>query len=709
MYQFGDVCVDLKRLVITRGGAQLEIEPKAFDVLRYLLEHADRLVTKDELLESVWRDTFVTPNVLTRAVAQLRRVLGDDAREARYIETVARRGYRFIALVSTDPLVTVSPASEASAAPAPPRANTRGMGARLAAAVLLAAATGGVALLARLPARRDAVEVTAVPTRVTIGGGNNTAPAISPDGRAAAFASDRTGSLEIYVVGLAPGSEEVAITHDGGQNMEPDWSPDGRWIAFHSRRRGGVWIVPSTGGTPQQVVDRGSSPAWSPDSERLVYTPGEGGLAGQQVLWTAKRDGGDRRQLTHLGQPAGGHNHPAWSHNGRFIAFAVSYGAQEDAIWIVDAAGGTPRLLTPGHSASHPRFTPADDAVVWMGNAASLNGRIFRIGLDAGAGTAIGAAAVVTPFENGSLQGLSVAETGTAVFGVGTTDTNLWTIDLDRDGSASAPARLTSDVVRNGQPDYSRDGRIAFSQLGSGLPMSVWAIDPDGSHRIRLAPDGPAGDPGWSGDATRVLVKRWGDTRGTGLWWIDVASRRATPTGIEDVGVRSPRPSPDSQSVAFHLIESDGSMNVWTQSLNGAPPRRVTHDPEAASYPVWSPDGRWLAVEVKRGERTQVGVVDRDGGQIELLTNDPGQNWPHAWSPDGERITYAAERGAVWNIWEVSRKTRATRQLTHFTSPSGYVRYPSWSPDGRRIVFERETQTATIWTVQLPTNRLHAN
>jgi Periplasmic component of the Tol biopolymer transport system len=174
-----------------------------------------------------------------------------------------------------------------------------------------------------------------------------------------------------------------------------------------------------------------------------------------------------------------------------------------------------------------------------MGNAAALNGRIFRIGFDAVAGTAVGAATVVTPFENGSLQGLSVAETGTAVFGVGATDTNLWTIDLDRDGGASAPARLTSDVVRNGQPDYSRDGHIAFSQLGSGLPMSVWAIDPDGSHRIRLAPDGPAGDPGWSGDATRVLVKRWGDTRGTGLWWVDVASRRATPTGIEDAGVRS--------------------------------------------------------------------------------------------------------------------------------------------------------------------------
>jgi Tol biopolymer transport system component/DNA-binding winged helix-turn-helix (wHTH) protein len=709
MYRFGDVCVDLKRLVITRGGAQVEIEPKAYDVLRYLLEHADRLVTKDELLESVWRDTFVTPNVLTRAVAQLRRLLGDDAREARYIETVARRGYRFIAPVSTDSVVTVSPAPEINTEAVTPRANARGIGARLAAAVFLAAATGGVALLARLPARHEAAEVTAVPTRVTISGGNNTAPAISPDGHAVAFASDRTGSFEIYVVGLAPGSEEVALTHDGGQNMQADWSPDGRWIAFHSRRRGGVWIVPSTGGTPQQVVEGGSSPAWSPDSERLVYTPDEGGLAGQQVLWTVNRDGTDRRQLTHLGQPAGGHNHPAWSHSGRFIVFAVSYGVHDDSIWIVDAAGGAPRLLTKGHQASHPRFTSADAAVVWTGNAAAFNGRIFRIGFDAVAGTAIGAATVVTPFENGSLQGLSVAETGAAVSGVGATDTNLWTIDLDRDGGASAPARLTSDVVRNGQPDYSHDGRIAFSQLGAGLPMSVWAIDPDGSHRIRLAPDGPAGDPSWSGDSTRVLVKRWGDTRGTGLWWIDVASRRAAPTGIEDADVRSARPSPDSQSIAFHVIESDGSMNVWTQPLNGAPRRRVTHDPEAASFPAWSPDGRWLAVEVKRGERTEVGVVDKDGGDVELLTSDPGQNWPHSWSPDGERITYAAERGGVWNIWDVSKKTHATRQLTHFTSPSGYVRYPSWSPDGRRIVFEREMQTAAIWTVQLPTTRPHTN
>ena len=98
-YEFDDIRVDLEQMLITRSGARVDVEPKAFDVLRHLVEHRARLVTKDELLDTVWRGTFVTPNVLTRAVAQLRKALGDDAHQARYIETVSRRGYRFIAPV----------------------------------------------------------------------------------------------------------------------------------------------------------------------------------------------------------------------------------------------------------------------------------------------------------------------------------------------------------------------------------------------------------------------------------------------------------------------------------------------------------------------------------------------------------------------------------------------------------------------------------
>jgi DNA-binding winged helix-turn-helix (wHTH) protein len=94
-YEFDGIAVDTARLAVTRAGVPIDLEPKVFDVLVFLITHRERLVTKDELLDAVWRDTFVTPNALTRAVGQLRKALGDDAGTPRYIETVAKRGYRF--------------------------------------------------------------------------------------------------------------------------------------------------------------------------------------------------------------------------------------------------------------------------------------------------------------------------------------------------------------------------------------------------------------------------------------------------------------------------------------------------------------------------------------------------------------------------------------------------------------------------------------
>src|SRR5688572_26289651 len=98
-YEFGEFRVDLRTVELTRNGQPVPLEPKAFDVLRCLIEGRDRLLTKDQLLDLAWRDTFVTPNALTRVIAQLRRALGDDAEESRFIATVAKRGYRWIAPV----------------------------------------------------------------------------------------------------------------------------------------------------------------------------------------------------------------------------------------------------------------------------------------------------------------------------------------------------------------------------------------------------------------------------------------------------------------------------------------------------------------------------------------------------------------------------------------------------------------------------------
>ena len=90
IYEFDGVRVDVGRMAAVRGNTAIPLEPKAFDVLIFLIERRDRVVTKEELLDAVWRDTFVTPNPLTRAVAQIRKGLGDEAGDAWNIYTVSR-------------------------------------------------------------------------------------------------------------------------------------------------------------------------------------------------------------------------------------------------------------------------------------------------------------------------------------------------------------------------------------------------------------------------------------------------------------------------------------------------------------------------------------------------------------------------------------------------------------------------------------------
>ncbi len=95
-YEFDDVTIDLRRFEIWKAGEAIRIEPKAYEVLLYLIEHRAGVVEKSELLDTVWKDSFVTENALTRVIAQLRKALG-DTKDAKYIATIHKRGYRFVA------------------------------------------------------------------------------------------------------------------------------------------------------------------------------------------------------------------------------------------------------------------------------------------------------------------------------------------------------------------------------------------------------------------------------------------------------------------------------------------------------------------------------------------------------------------------------------------------------------------------------------
>src|SRR5437899_3697564 len=98
---FGPFRLDPPNARLTRGRLVVPLKPKAFDVLAHLVRHAGQLVTQDELIGAVWPDTIVGDSSLKSCVRQIRRALGDRVRNPQFIETVHRRGYRFIAPVTT--------------------------------------------------------------------------------------------------------------------------------------------------------------------------------------------------------------------------------------------------------------------------------------------------------------------------------------------------------------------------------------------------------------------------------------------------------------------------------------------------------------------------------------------------------------------------------------------------------------------------------
>src|ERR1044071_3927170 len=302
---FDDVRVEPAAFRVWKAGAAVSLEPKAFEVLLFLIRNRGRVVQKRELLDTVWRDPFVGETALTREIAQLRKALGDDARHARYIETVPTRGYRFTAEVSeTEASANGVPAAATNGAkaealkPTTPEAvgethaataahastqenipiveaqrerrRRRLLTPALVTFILLCAAVVGWLVWRGARGGEVTVGVRRL-TQVTTSTGLDIFPALSPDGGYVAYSSDRGGEFEIYVRQLAPGGREIQVTSDGGRNFQPAWSPDGQFIAYYSQRRGGLWVLPAMGGVARRLTEFGSKPAWSPDGRQIAF------------------------------------------------------------------------------------------------------------------------------------------------------------------------------------------------------------------------------------------------------------------------------------------------------------------------------------------------------------------------------------------------------------------------------------------------------
>ena len=268
LVRFENFEVDVRAGELSKAGVRLKLPGQPFQVLAILLERPGEVVTREELQKRLWPDTFVdVDHNLNTAINKIREVLGDSAESPRFVETLPRRGYRFVAPVE-GAHTTEGPGGLGV------RQESRMVWVRRTSilfVVLVLLAAVGFFIYRRLQSPASLAQRTL--TRLSFDDGLQIGATWSPDGRFIAYSSNRGGKFDIWVQQVS-GGDPVQITKGPGRNWQPDWSPDGKFIAYRSENGdGGLFVVPALGGEglERRIASFGYYPRWSPDSSQILF------------------------------------------------------------------------------------------------------------------------------------------------------------------------------------------------------------------------------------------------------------------------------------------------------------------------------------------------------------------------------------------------------------------------------------------------------
>jgi Tol biopolymer transport system component len=459
-------------------------------------------------------------------------------------------------------------------------------------------------------------------TQLTRDTGLTTDPALSPDGKMLAYASDRSGrgDLDIWVRQLG-GGEPIPLTQDSADEREPTFSPDGTLIAFRSERDGGgIYVVSALGGPPRMIAPEGRRPRFSPDGGQIAYWSGD------------------------IGQEGAG--------------FSIRNFCR---IFVVGLTGNVPKQVQPDFlGAAYPEWAPDGTHVLFLGNRdeklpvdQSIDWWVTP--LDQGPAIATGALKSTREAQlNGpffvypwALIATMWQQEGRAlIFSARSGDnTNLWRIGISpRTWKVQgAPERLTSSPTREESPSVASmpDGslRIAFASLSEildiwGLPLQAETGKVSGEMH-QLTRDSTADfHAALSADGRKMVwvSARSGDQE---VWIKDLTTGKDAALTADRGDKFLPRFSPDGRKVSFATSRA-GTWNVYVAPAAGGAAEMICEDCGVAGG--WSPDGRYLIGHSVDGRLYMVEVASRR--RIDLVALGPRWFCCGDISPDGRWISF---------------------------------------------------------------------
>jgi Tol biopolymer transport system component/DNA-binding winged helix-turn-helix (wHTH) protein len=730
LYEFGRFRLDAAEHQLLRDGKPIQLTPKAFQTLLVLVRNGGRLVEKDELMRQVWADAFVEDANLARNIWALRRALGDDEAAHRYIETVPRLGYRFVAPVRelsdeavdvkvhrhvraqivTEEFDTNSPEAVSTTPPdvAHPAATvgvaTGGRGRQILAigsvALLAAVGLAGFIFRDRLRSGRVAVPFSIEnvrPKRITHTGKASGA-VLSADGQFVVYETpDEKGKLALWLrhAGSDDGVQILPSLRDSVWGFAA--SHDANWLYFVQASRdaplkgGTIYRMPLFGGIPRKLTETVHSiVSLSPEDQRMVFDrfidPG------CELVTASAIDGGDERVIARS-RSARDFLNPRWSPDGaRILFFNIEErgGATYWSLAEMPAGGGETRVVLP----------PQQERIWFMdwttdGRGIVLNARdpatrlpqLYYASYPGGE---------ISRITNDLFEYFGVSVGANSII-TGRTDreSKMW---LAQWPGSEQPKQLTADNVGDNL-SWTPDGRIVYDTSDDGR-YQIWIMDGDGQRRQRLSQNNADERfPDVSPDGRRIafISNRGGSSA---LWLMDIDGRNARPLTHGMGGVWMPRFAPDGRSIFFE-IDRDTQVVLARVSLDGGEPAVVADDFNSESLYDVSPDGQLLAYSWRDKQRQQLRVVLRPIDSQAVATYfDIAPAYFLRWTPDGLGLAYSQYRqdsvraAALW----VQQLAGGPPQQVINLEQDDLLYCVAWSRDGKQLAFAHgRFLTDIIW------------